>query len=75
MMEGVHGRRRGVIEYVNREQFAAVLGVTRQRVAQLEREGKLPAVEAYQMIDGEKRRPLWLLATAERFARSRGKGP
>jgi hypothetical protein len=59
-----------VIRYVNRVGLAVVLGVTRQRVRDLEREGKLPAPDA---MLGD--RPLWRVETAERFARDRRQTP
>jgi len=55
-----------LIEYVNRAELAALLGISRQRVRALESKGALPEPDA---MLGD--RPLWLRATAERIVAER----
>ena len=52
--------------FVNREQFADILGISRQRVRTLESHGKLPPPDAM-LAD----RPLWKYDTAIEWARVR----
>lgn len=55
--------------FVNREQLAEILGVSRQRVRTLESQGKLPPPDAM-LAD----RPLWRHETAMQWAVERNNG-